>query len=335
MIGTGASAIQIVPEVQAVAAHLDVYQRTAPWVIPRNEHRYSRLEKAAFRHIPGVQKLARTAVYWGREAYVPAFVWKPQIAAPAKKLALRNIAKGISDPELQAKVTPAYEFGCKRVLISNRYYPALAADTTDLVTDPIREVTKTGITTADGTHREIDVLIVATGFETTDIPIAHHVRGENGELMSERFARTGMAAYKGSTVPGFPNLFFIVGPNTGLGHSSMVFIIESQVKYLREALRTMRTQQIATIQPTEDAFTSWNATVQQRMASTVWSTGGCESWYQDEHGRNTTLWPSFTFLFRHLLRSFDLEHYVVTSNLTSTDTSNDSSSTKNEELTRA
>ncbi|MFT4264259.1 MAG: NAD(P)/FAD-dependent oxidoreductase [Nocardioides sp.] len=316
VIGTGASAIQIVPEVQKVAAQLDVYQRTAPWVLPRNEHRYSGLEKLAFRHVPGLQKAARTAIYWGREAYVPAFVWQPKIATPAKLLALRNIARGIKDPELRAKVTPTFEIGCKRILISNRYYPALAAENTELITDPIARVTPTGIVTGDGsgteTEREIDVLIVATGFETTDIPMAHHVRGVDGELMADRFARTGALAYKGATVPGFPNLFFVIGPNTGLGHSSMVFIIESQVQYIRDALRTMRAHRYATVEPTEAAFETWNAGVQGRFATSVWTTGGCASWYLDDQGRNTTLWPGFTFHFRHLLHTFDVAKYVVT-----------------------
>ncbi|WP_300681217.1 NAD(P)/FAD-dependent oxidoreductase [Nocardioides sp.] len=312
VIGTGASAIQLIPEIQPMVAHLDVYQRTAPWVIPRNEHHYTRVEKAAFRHVPGLQKLARAAIYWGREAYVPAFAWSPKIALPAKLTALRNIRRGIADPALRAAVTPDYEIGCKRILISNRYYPALAAPNVDLITDPIQRVTPTGIVTASGEERPIDVLIVATGFETTDIPIAHHVRGVDGELMSDRFARTGAAAYKGSTVPGFPNLFFIIGPNTGLGHSSMVFIIESQVQYLRDAVRTMRHHRFATVEPTEAAFEEWNAMVQRRMAPTVWNTGGCSSWYLDEHGRNTTLWPSFTFLFRHYLHTFDVHQYVVT-----------------------
>ena len=315
VIGTGASAIQIVPELQKVLAetggHLDVYQRTAPWVIPRNEHRYSALEKAAFRHVPGLQRAARTAIYWGRELYVPAFTKWPKLALPAKQAALRNIRKGIKDPELRAKVTPTFEIGCKRILISNTYYPALAADNVDLVTDGIAKVTGDAIVTRDGRERPIDVLIVATGFYTTDMPIAHRITGRKGELMSERFARTGTAAYKGSTVPGFPNFFFIVGPNTGLGHSSMVFIIESQVQYVREAIRTMRINEYATVEPTEEAFTSWNADIQERMESTVWSSGGCASWYLDEQGRNTTLWPRSTFVFRHLLHRFDVEKYVV------------------------
>jgi cation diffusion facilitator CzcD-associated flavoprotein CzcO len=312
VIGTGASAIQLIPEIQPIVGHLDVYQRSAPWVIPRNEHRYSSVEKAAFRHVPGLQRLARAAIYWGREAYVPAFAWNPKIAAPARLAALRNIRKGIADPALREKVTPDYAIGCKRILISNRYYPAIAAPNTELITEGIREITPTGVITADGVEREVDVLIVATGFETTDIPLSHHIRGIGGELMSDRFKRTGTAAFKGSTVPGFPNLFFIIGPNTGLGHSSMVFIIESQVKYLREALSTMRRSSFATVNPTEKAFEKWNATVQRRMNGTVWNTGGCSSWYLDEQGRNTTLWPTFTFLFRHQLRAFDLESYLVT-----------------------
>ena len=320
VIGTGASAIQIVPEVQRILAdsggHLDVYQRTAPWVIPRNEHHYTAFEKAAYRHVPGLQRVARTAVYWGREAYVPAFTWKPALAAPARRAALKNIEKGISDPVLRRKVTPAYEIGCKRILISNSYYPALAADSCEVVTEPIRRVTADAVVTTapDGTstERPIDVLIVATGFYTTDLPIAHHVRGRGGRVMADRFAETGTAAYKGTTVPEFPNFFFVVGPNTGLGHSSMVFIIESQVQYVRDAIRTMRINDYATVEPTEDAFAAWNADLQARMAPTVWSSGGCSSWYLDEHGRNTTLWPRTTFKFRRLLRRFDVRSYTVT-----------------------
>ena len=311
VIGTGASAIQIVPEVQKVAGHLDVYQRTAPWVIPRNEHHYTAVEKAAFRHVPGLQRAARTAIYWGRELYVPAFTKWPKLAYPAKQAALKNIRKAIKDPELRAKVTPTYEIGCKRILISNAYYPALAADNVDLVTDRIAKVTGNAIVTADGAEREIDVLIVATGFYTTDLPIAHRVTGRTGRRMSDRFAETGSAAYKGTTVPEFPNFFFVVGPNTGLGHSSMVFIIESQVQYIRDAIRTMRVNDYATVEPTEEAFAAWNADVQERMAPTVWSSGGCASWYLDEHGRNTTLWPRSTFVFRGLLHSFDVGKYDV------------------------
>lgn len=312
VIGTGASAIQIVPALQKTVGHLDVYQRTAPWVIPRNEHRYTGVEKFALKYVPGLGKLARTAIYWGRESYVPAFAWQPKLAAPAQALATWNIRRSIADPELRRKVTPTFQIGCKRVLISNTYYPALASANVEVVTDPIARITERGIVSRDGTEREIDVLVVATGFETTDAPIAHVVTGRNGETMAQRFERTGMAAYKGTTVPDFPNLFFVVGPNTGLGHSSIVFIIEAQVQYIRSALRTMRTNRYATVEPTEEAFEAWNADLQARMGRTVWNTGGCASWYLDDQGRNTTLWPRGTFMFRHLLHEFDAGAYQVT-----------------------
>jgi cation diffusion facilitator CzcD-associated flavoprotein CzcO len=312
IIGTGASAIQIIPEIQEAVGHLDVYQRTAPYVIPRNDRRYSRPEKLAFRHLPGVQKLYRTAIYWGRELYVPAFTKNPKLALPAKLLALRNIDKAITHPELREKVTPSYDIGCKRILISNTYYPALAADNVDLVTDGIGKITGDAITTTDGVERPVDVLIVATGFHTTDQPIAHHVTGRHGRTLADHWSERGMAAYKGTTIHGFPNLFQIVGPNTGLGHSSMVFMIESQIGYVMDALGTMSTRSLAAVEPTRAAQDAWNDDLQQRMAPTVWSTGGCASWYLDEHGRNTTLWPRTTYTFRRLLSRFDVDAYDVT-----------------------
>ena len=307
VIGTGASAIQLVPELQRIAGHVDLYQRTAPYVLPRHDRRYSSLEKAALRHVPGLQKLYRTAIYWGRETYVPAFTFQPKIAAPAKRMALGNLKKHVKDPVLREKLTPTFEIGCKRILISNAYYPAVASDNVELVTDPIAKMTGSGIVTADGTEREIDALVVATGF-----PIAHAITGRTGRTLAERFAEHGMSAYKGTTIPEFPNLFMMVGPNTGLGHSSMVFIIESQVAYIRDAIRQMRTNRLATVEVKEAPTADFNAGLQKRMKRTVWTTGGCASWYLDDQGRNTTLWPHATFTFRRLLSRFDLSAYTVT-----------------------
>jgi cation diffusion facilitator CzcD-associated flavoprotein CzcO len=239
VIGTGASAIQIVPAIAERVGHLDVYQRTAPWVMPRSDRAYTAIERLGFRFLPGLQRLYRTGVYWGREGYVPAFT------AGARTGGARREDRGTAHrerhrrPALRAKVTPDYRLGCKRVLISNDYYPALDRDDVDLVTDGIREITPTGIVTADGTEREVDCLIVATGFHTTDQPIAHHIKGSDGRSLADAWRESGMMAYKGTTVAGFPNLFQIVGPNTGLGHSSMVFVIESQIAYIVGALRTM------------------------------------------------------------------------------------------------
>jgi cyclohexanone monooxygenase len=322
VIGTGASAIQVVPELQktlqSTGGSLDVYQRTAPWVIPRHDRTYGALERKALRHVPGLQKLYRTGVYWSKEVTVPAFTLWPKISAPAQKQALANIEKGIEDPELREKVTPHFAFGCKRVLISNDYYPALAADNVDLVTDPIAKVTGNAIVTADGTEREIDVLVVATGFYTTELPIAERVVGKHGLSLADQWRDSGMTAYKGTTVPNFPNLFLIVGPNTGLGHSSMVFMIEAQVAYIRDALRTMRKGGYDVVEVDQAVTDRYNAALQGRMRRTVWSAGGCDSWYLDAHGKNTTLWPRSTLDFRRRLASFDPAAYALSTAARST-----------------
>jgi cyclohexanone monooxygenase len=311
VVGTGASAIQIVPEVQQLASHLDVYQRTAPWVIPRNDRRYPRLERLALRRVPALARLYRTGIYWAHEGYVPAFTWQPKLAAPAEKAATININKAIKDPGLRAKVTPTFQLGCKRVLRSNTYYPALAAENVDVVTDPISRVTPTGIVTVDGVEHPVDVIVVATGFWTTELPIADRIVGRAGGTLADGWSDGGMAAYKGTTVHGFPNLFMMTGPNTAQGHTSVVFVIESQVAYLLDALRTMREQGYAAVEPRADAQRHWNAGVQRRMKRTVWNTGGCSSWYLDSHGRNTVMWPKATFTLRRALAHFDLDAYDV------------------------
>ncbi|HEY3530719.1 MAG TPA: NAD(P)/FAD-dependent oxidoreductase [Nocardioides sp.] len=311
VIGTGASAIQIVPELQRIADHLDVYQRTAPWVIPRNDRRYPKLERLALRHLPGLSRLYRTGIYWAHEGYVPAFTWQPRLGAPAMKAATHNMRKAIQDPGLRAKVTPSFQLGCKRVLRSNTYYPALAADNVDLVTDPIARVTADAVVTGDGVAHAVDVIVLATGFWTTEQPIAQRVVGRAGRTLAEEWSTGGMSAYKGTTVHGFPNLFMIGGPNTAQGHTSVVFVIESQVAYIRDAIRTMRARGYGALEPRADVQRRYNARLQRRMRRTVWSRGGCMSWYQDAQGRITTLWPRSTITLRRILARFDVEEYDV------------------------
>lgn len=311
VIGTGASAVQLVPELQQVAGHLDVYQRTPNWIIPRNERAFTGLEKAVFKHVPGAQRALRSLVYGTLEARVPAFARFPQLMRAVELQGKRNIAKGIKDPELRAKVTPDYRAGCKRILISNKWYPALAADNVDLVTDPIVKVTGDAVVTADGTERPVDVLVVATGFYVTEPPIAQHITGREGRTLAEVWDEGGMAAYKGTTVHGFPNLFQLVGPNTALGHSSMIFIIESQVRYVVEAAKAMRREGLAALEPSQAAQDAWTAEIRRKMKPTVWQTGGCASWYLDKFGNNTTLWPGQTFTFRQHLSQFDIDKYDV------------------------
>ncbi len=319
VIGTGASAIQIVPALQRLARRLDVHQRTAPWVLPRNDRVYGDLEQRALRLVPGLQRAYRKGVYWGRELYVPAFVRLPRLVWPAEKLGRQHIARAIADPELRAKVTPHFTLGCKRALLSNTYYPALASANVDLVTDAITRITPTGVVTDDGTEREVDLIVVATGFHTTAQPIADHITGREGVTLGDLWRKEGMSSYKGTTTRGFPNLFQVVGANTTLGHSSMVYMIESQLPYVVDAVTTMRTNAYATVEPRQASQDSWNADLQRRLERSVWNTGGCSSWYLDEHGRNTILWPRSTFTFRKQLARFDVSAYDVTAAHAATD----------------
>ena len=242
----------------------------------------------------------------------------PRLARPAERAVLRSIERAIADPALRAAVTPDFSFGCKRVLLSDTWYPTLARDDVELVTTPIASVTETGIVTRDGRHREVDVVVVATGFRASELPVARLLTGRSGRTLAEHFAEHGAQAYKGTTVAGWPNLFLLVGPNTGLGHSSMLLMIEAQVGYLVGAVRHLRHLQRlgssgsrVALEPRADVQAAWVADVQRRLARTVWNRGGCSSWYLDSHGRNVTLWPRATFTFRRLLARFDPEAYVV------------------------
>ena len=313
VIGTGASSIQIVPAIAGQVSRLDVYQRTAPWVMPRRDRAYKGWEKFAMRRIPHLQKAdPQPGVFpaGGHRADVHRLPADRQAGSQGRN---RQYSQGrFPTRVLRAKVQPHFDLGCKRVLISSDWYPALSRDNVELITDPIVRVTEHGIVTADGTERELDALIVATGFMPTELPIAGKIKGKSGQTLSDAWSEHGLQAYKGATVAGFPNLFFVVGPNTGLGHSSMVFMIESQLAYLVDAHRTMKRHQLATVEPLAELQRAWNRDLQARMKRTVWSTGGCQSWYLDRHGRNVTLWPRTTYKFRQLTARFDLAAYRST-----------------------
>jgi cation diffusion facilitator CzcD-associated flavoprotein CzcO len=315
VIGTGASAIQFVPHVQRRAAHLTLFQRTPPWVLPRRDRRISEVEKKAFRRLPALQKLARGGIYTMRESWILGFAGSQKVMAVAEAQARAFLRSQVADPGLRATLTPDYRLGCKRVLLSNDYYPALAQPNVDVVPSRVVEVTPTGVVSqaADGTRteHEVDTIIWGTGFTVTDQPIAHRVVGGDGRTLAQHWEGSGMQALHGTAIAGFPNLFMLVGPNTGLGHTSIVHIIESQLRYLVDALATMDRAGLAAVAPRQDAQDRDNARIQQQLAGTVWNAGGCASWYLDRHGRNTTLWPTFTFTFRRKLASFDLSEYVA------------------------
>jgi cation diffusion facilitator CzcD-associated flavoprotein CzcO len=310
VIGTGASAIQIVPEIQPKAAALTVVQRTPPWIMPRADREISALEQRLHTALPATAQARRALLWLIREYQVGAFVKRPQLMKATELLARTHLRRAIKDPELRAKLTPDYTIGCKRILLSNTYYPALARPNTELVASALREVRGSRIVTADGTEREVDAIIFGTGFHVTDMPIADRLIGAGGRSLAERW-KDGMAALRGCTVDGFPNLLLIIGPNTGLGNSSMILMIESSLNYVADYLRTLDRVDGAALDARPEAVREWTAAVQQRMARTVWSTGGCVSWYLDAAGRNTTVWPGTTAAFRRATARVDPAEYTV------------------------
>ncbi|MDO9353415.1 MAG: NAD(P)/FAD-dependent oxidoreductase [Solirubrobacteraceae bacterium] len=309
VIGTGASAIQFVPQLQKTVGELKLFQRTPPWLLPRAEFKTSRLRRALFARFPLAQRVARESLYWKNEFTVVGLTRRPGIMKAPQWLAKQHIKRQIpGDPELQAKVTPDFRLGCKRILLSSNYYPALAKPNVEVLTTGVSEIGKNSVVGSDGQVREVDAIVLGTGFHVNDLPIKDHVRGIGGQTLGEAWGDS-MQGYRGATVPGFPNFFFILGPNTGLGHSSMIFMAEAAGQYVMDALAQMDKGNLASVDVRPERFARWNDGVQKRMKPTVWVTGGCASWYLDASGKNRTLWPDFTFRFRALTKRFDIESY--------------------------
>jgi cation diffusion facilitator CzcD-associated flavoprotein CzcO len=309
VIGTGASAVQFVPRIQPDAASLVVFQRTPPWVLPRGSRAIPASRREAYRRHPTRQWLQRIALYWLREASGLGFQ-HPRLNRLAQRIALAHLHRQVTDPALRAALTPSYVMGCKRVLTSDDFYPALTRDNVTVVTSPIAEVRPSGVVTADGVEHAVDTIVFGTGFHVTEVPLAQHVVGRGGKRLSDAWSPT-MRAHLGTTVAGFPNLFVILGPNTGLGHTSVVLMIESQLTHLLKALTYLRSHHLDAVEPTEQAQTSFVRTVDTKMAGTVWLRGGCQSWYLDATGRNSTLWPGFATAYRLRLRRFRPGEYRV------------------------
>jgi cation diffusion facilitator CzcD-associated flavoprotein CzcO len=308
-IGTGASAIQFIPAIQPQVGHLSVFQRTPAWVLPRLDHDITPAEHWALRHVPGAPRLLRVGLYWLNEARVVGFR-HPALMRMADRLARTHLKRQIPDPALRAKLTPSYVMGCKRILLSDDYYPALAADNVEVITDPVAEITERGIRTGSGREVELDTIIFGTGFHVVDAPIAQRIKDAEGRPLAELWGRS-MQAYKGTAVSGLPNFFFMLGPNTGLGHNSMIYMIESQIEYLADALRVKRERGLSRFEVRPEAQEHYDRAVQRAMQGTVWTAGRCMSWYLDDTGRNPTLWPTWSWRYRRLTRRFDAEAYQL------------------------
>lgn len=311
MVGTGASAIQIVPSIQPEVAQLTVFQRTPPWVMPRMDRAIGTAERKLHQALPFTARLRRGLLWGVRELQVQAFTKHPDELGLVEQLAKRNMARAVKDPALRAKLTPDYRIGCKRILLSSAYYPALAKPNVDVVASGVTEIRGSTVVAADGTETEVDAIVFGTGFHVTDMPIAERVVGVGGVTLAEAW-KGGMEALRGGSAAGFPNWLSVIGPNTGLGNSSMILMIESQLNYLADYLRQLGTLGGRTaLDARPAAVDRWNRRVQERMKRTVWNTGGCTSWYLDAGGRNTTVWPGTTTEFRQATRRVDLTEYEV------------------------
>jgi cation diffusion facilitator CzcD-associated flavoprotein CzcO len=308
VIGTGASAVQFVPEIAPKVAALTVFQRTAPWVMPRRDRPLTDAERRLYRTVPAAQRLVRWSLYWAHEMQAVAFL-RPRYMALGQRMARRHLERQVPDPDLRARLTPNFTMGCKRVLLSNDYLPALARDNVEVVTEKIAEVRPQGIATVDGAEYPADTIIFGTGFHVTDAPIAERVYGRDGRSLADCW-QGSPKAYLGTTVAGFPNLFLLLGPNTGLGHTSVVFMLECQLTYLMSALSYLDGAGVARVEPRPEVQREFVTEVDRRMRPTVWMSGGCASWYLDQTGRNSTLWPGFTWAYRQRLRRFDPAAYV-------------------------
>ena len=302
VVGTGASAIQFVPEIVDQVDRLTLFQRTPPWVMPRANPPIPSSWRRVFRRGPRLQRAVREAVFSLFESFHFGFR-HPAAGRVAQRQALANLERGVADPALRAKLTPDYALGCKRVLGSDTWYPSLCRPNVEVVTDPIATVTEDGIVDAAGVHHAVDTIIFGTGFHVTDPPIANRVRGRGGVSLADSW-HGSMRAHLGIGIHGFPNLVMLLGPNTGLGHNSVLLMIEAQLGYLRKLLRYRASHGLATVEPTAEAQAAFVADVDRRTQGSVWTAGGCVSWYLDATGRNSTLWPDSVRAYRRRLARF-------------------------------
>jgi cation diffusion facilitator CzcD-associated flavoprotein CzcO len=311
VVGTGASAVQIVPAIAPQVASLSVFQRTPAWILPHTDRPITSWERTVYRRVPAAQRAVRTAVYWQRELLASGMAKHPRQMALVRMVAARHLARQVPDPDLRKRLTPQYTPGCKRLVPSNDFYPALLQPHAELITDPIERLTGRGVVTgpAPGRTHELDVLILATGFRVTDNPVMARIQGADGTRLADVWAPAGPKAFLATTVAGFPNLFLINGPNSAIGHTSLLVMTEAQIPYIVGAIKALDEHRIAALDLRADVQDRYNDWLDGKLSRTVWNSGGCDSWYLHAHGRNSVLWPDYTWRFRRLLGRFDVRPY--------------------------
>ena len=312
IIGSGASAAQVIPAIAPDLEELHVFQRTPHWVMPRPDHTFSKWQRALLRN-KWVYKFLRVIIYWILESRVVGFKYsKTMLDVLGTRGAKRNLKKQIPDPALRKKVTPDFTLGCKRVILSNTLYPAYMRDNVTLHDkhDGIQEITERGIISMDGTEHAVDLIIYSTGYDATDGVISYPVIGRNGVTLKDVWADFPRA-YLGTTAPGFPNLFIVTGPNTGIGHTSALFIIEAQMQYIMQAIEHTEKTQSDAIEVKPEAEENYTTKIHQEMAKTVWQTGGCNSWYKSKSGKVIAMFPGFSFTFRRWAKHFKTKDHLM------------------------
>jgi cation diffusion facilitator CzcD-associated flavoprotein CzcO len=279
-------------------------------VLPRRDRQYSSVRRALGRRFPVVLRAARGGQYWWHELLARSFLNGGPVRSGATAQARLHLAAQVRDPALRAMLTPDYEIGCKRVLLSDDFYPAVASETVQLVPHAVQEVRPHGVVGADGVEHPVDVLVFGTGFSVLQIPLAQRLVGREGRSLAEQWS-TGAVAHRGTTVAGFPNLFLLLGPNTVVGHTSAILMIEAQIAYVVAALRTLEAYDARALEVRRAAQVRYDADVQARLSTTVWNAGGCRSWYRAPDGRNFTVWPGHAFTFQRQMARFDAESYSL------------------------
>ena len=306
VIGTGASAIQFIPELAKSAAQVEIFQRTPPYVMPKPDRAYTALDRWMMKHVPGYKELNRKIWYAAGEKSTGAFNNDSRLAAAYKRLTLWNMRRHIKDPQLRAKLTPDYPIGCKRVLFSHNYFQALAQDNVDVISDPIKQVTAQGLIAGEQSY-EFDALIYGTGFRATEFLAPMQISGAQGQQLSEVWA-DGAEAYKGVSVHGFPNLFMLYGPNTNLGSNSIIFMIECQVGYIMQCVQRLKRGGFKAVDVKAQVMQAYNSDIQNKLKASVWS-AGCSSWYHNEQGKVTNNWPGLTQEYKQLLAKLDSDSF--------------------------
>ena len=311
VIGTGASAIQLVPELAKEAEQVYVFQRTPPWVIPKPDRKIGSFERKLYRWFPALQRLHRNWIFFRLDTLVGGFHGNKFLNNFTKGVALKHIRKSIQDPKLREWVTPDYAPGCKRILVSNEYYPSLEQANVELIPAAVAEIGTHTLVTESGVEKEVDMIVYATGFNVADVLTYIKIYGKEGRELHEHWEEVGISAYKGTTIAGYPHFFMLLGPNTGLGHNSVVHIEESQITYIMDCLDHVDRAAPGYWDVNLDIQEAYNEAIQERLKGTVWQSGGCVSWYQNKEGKNPTIWPGSNRAFRKETQAVNPADYTL------------------------